>query len=404
MRVLFAWEMGRNFGHVAEVASVATLLARDGAEVFLALQNPGAALAFVGDARIRLLQAPFRAPRRPAPDFRPLAYPDELLSCGYESAASLVPLLLCWRSLFELVRPDLLVAEAAPTALLAARGMGFARAMLGNGYDIPPPLRPLPALRYWEKPDSDELQRRERAVTATINQALTQLGMARIDALADLLDCEKTFLCTFPELDHYGHRPATVYYRNNHNATSGVAVDWSGGAKRRIFAYLRPDAPVFGACLQALAQLPPGHDAIVAAPGLASADCERLGSARMRVLNQPVRLAGLLARCDLGLNHASFGVCSLLAAHGVPSLMFPQHVEQLMLARAMLKAELGLAMVPQADARQIGAAIGRLLTEGRFRQSAHAFAQRHAAERDDPEPVAEQIARELRELVGATGA
>lgn len=402
MRVLFAWEMGRNFGHVARIAEVAAILARDGADVFLALQNPGAASAFVRNARIRLLQAPFRAPRRPTPDFRPLAYPDELLACGYESSASLVPLLRCWRSLFELVQPDVLIADTAPTALLAARGAGFARAILGHGYDVPPPLRPLPALCHWQKTDPDELRRREDAVVATINEALAALDMPAIDAVADLLDCGKTFLCTYPELDHYASRPAITYYRCSASADSGLDIEWSSGAKRRIFAYLQPDSSVFRACLQALAQLPSGHDVIVCAPGLGDADCARLGGPRMRVVNQPVKLAGLLPRCDVGLNHASFGVCSLLAGAGIPVLMFPQHVEQLMLARAMLKAELGLAMVPQADARQIGAAIGRLLADGRLRSSARAFADRHAAERSNPEPLAEQIAREIRELVTVT--
>ncbi|MCL4781379.1 MAG: hypothetical protein KJ049_14415, partial [Gammaproteobacteria bacterium] len=138
MRVLIAWEMGRNFGHVTQIVPVAEALKRRGVEVGLALRNPAALGPFAGTGDFSVVQAPHISPGRRQPgEVRPkiLLYSDDLLACGYENPGVLARLIADWDELMGSFRPDALVAQSAPTALLATHGMPLRRFRLGRGYD-----------------------------------------------------------------------------------------------------------------------------------------------------------------------------------------------------------------------------------------------------------------------------
>ena len=49
MKILITWELGKNFGHIAKLIELAKPLADKGAEIYLALQNPGELTKFQPD-------------------------------------------------------------------------------------------------------------------------------------------------------------------------------------------------------------------------------------------------------------------------------------------------------------------------------------------------------------------
>ena len=88
-----------------------------------------------------------------------------------------------WRSLFDAIAPDLLLADHAPTALLAARGRpGLRRALIGSGFFQPPAQQPLPSLREWERVPAQRLAQSETRVLDTCNAVLAASAKANAAA------------------------------------------------------------------------------------------------------------------------------------------------------------------------------------------------------------------------------
>lgn len=405
MRALFAWELGKNFGHVTQIIGIAKALHVGGWEIFFALKTPAAIQSFDEGVEYKLIQAPYSPVRplgQPGKPFRPLFYPDELVPCGYDNPRSLAALVKCWRDLFDLVQPDVLIEQSAPTALLASKDLNFARVSLGRGYDMPYTQTPMPAFRFWDKTDPTVLERRERWVLSIINKALSETGSpTTLKRFAQLLEVDRKYLCTIKELDHYPERskvlPDADYLGPFSKTDSGTVMDWRNNARKRILAYLQPNSRVFGPAIRALHALPGDYDIILAAPSITSQAKEALSKSNLRISENAVRLDRLLPDCDLGINHASSGICSAFALNGTPMLMFPTHVEQNMFARTVCRNGVGEMMDSRNPPEEIRSRIEHVLAKDEYRHNARLIADKY---RDfNPASVANRIARDIQNLV-----
>ena len=189
-RILFAWEAGENFGHVSKIAEVARRLTGR-AEVLAAVRNPIALRQIAPDLPVTVLPAPAAPPQAPmSGEDAGRSYPDVLRHAGWSSAQTLAPLVESWRNLIALAQPDVLVAQAAPTALLAARGLDLRTAMCGSGFDAPPRAHPMPAFYHWDKDANTPPVEREAQVLAAANQTLDRLGAPQLSHFCDLLQTD----------------------------------------------------------------------------------------------------------------------------------------------------------------------------------------------------------------------
>jgi len=208
-RILYVWELGAGYGHVGSVLPLAVELKGRGHEIIFALRDLAHAERFLGRRGFPLLQAPIWITPRRGPDL-PVNYAEMLANFGFLDRLGLTGMVKAWRSLYALVQPDLTVIDHAPTALLAARGTGMRRILVGTGFYSPPRTSPMPSLRPWLNVPPERLLESERQVVATINELSGDLGMKPLDVLADLFDADADFLCTFAELDHYPRAGAVL--------------------------------------------------------------------------------------------------------------------------------------------------------------------------------------------------
>src|SRR5260221_13195072 len=145
-RILSSWDLGETLGHTTNFLPVAASLRWGGHEIVAALRElPRSDI--LGKHGITLFQAPlWQGPPHGLPN-PPLSFAEILFHFGYLDGAGLVGMLRGWRSLLRLFAPDLMIADHAPTALVAARTLSVPSATFGHGFFLPPSVSPMPNLR-----------------------------------------------------------------------------------------------------------------------------------------------------------------------------------------------------------------------------------------------------------------
>ncbi|MEP4194441.1 MAG: nucleotide disphospho-sugar-binding domain-containing protein [Aliishimia sp.] len=400
-RILFAWEMGSNFGHVNKVSQVAAQLQGE-MDVTFAARNVIAVRDLAPNLEARLLQAPYSPMRAPTQhEMTGACYPGLLLLDGWDQSKRLIPLIESWRALFDLVQPDVLVTQAAPTALLAAHGLGLKTALLGSGWDAPPRANPMPCL----SPDDPEAvalaAQQESDVLTQANLALAHHNAPKLEQFSDLLDVEEYLLVAYPESDHFAPRhkyeaaPAP-YLGQLLSVQTGQHMTWRTTGLPRIFAYLRPGSGPYNAAVQGLSQLGPDADIILAAPGIDPVHAESLRARNVQICDGPARLDKLLPDCDLGISHGSNGIGSAFLAFGVPQIGLPGHREQMMFTQAVARAGCALGVAGSYAGPQIVEAVQKALNSVNLKERAHQIKDKIASEGlKNPAQKAADILREL---------
>ena len=307
---------------------------------------------------------------------RPVSFAEILLGCGYADPRVLSRLLARWRELLSEWKADLVVADFAPTALLAARTLGIPRVTYGNGFFLPPRRAPLPPFRIDEPVDPARVARADAAALASVNTALAEVGSAPLGRLADLFDSEEDFLCTFPEIDHYGTRDTAGYWGPRLRSDLGHVVDWPKGRGKQVFVYVKPALPQLDALIDLLASRP--HRVLAFIPGLDAARRSRLASPARRVVDRPVRIDAAFRGCDLLVSHGG-EIAAGAACSGVPALLFPSHYEQFLLSLRLQQLGCARWLPVNAGASAVAEAFDGLLASPRAPAMARAFAQRYPA-------------------------
>src|SRR5690349_7069145 len=155
-RVLFAWELGGDLGHVRRIFEVANGLRALGHEAAFAFHDLLAAGSL--SAPVAWFQAPLLAPPAKVLAGTPVNHSAVLVNRGFGDALSIAGAIRAWHGIFKLWKPDLLVADYAPGALIAARVAGLRNATIGSGFSTPPAQDPMPPLRSWLPADAEALR------------------------------------------------------------------------------------------------------------------------------------------------------------------------------------------------------------------------------------------------------
>ncbi|MGH8371767.1 MAG: glycosyltransferase, partial [Gammaproteobacteria bacterium] len=200
-RILMTWELGRGLGHLVPLISLASGLRSQGHHVELAVRDPVAAGPLLQSTGITFHAAPIPPI---AASGQPLAsYPQILRQVGFDKLPALRGRLHAWQALFDAARPELLICDHSPTALLAARATGLKAIVTGTGFTVPPDIAPLPDLRPWSPADPAQLIQDEAHVLGHMNAVLKKSRAPQLERLAQLFLGNAQVLFTLRELDNY---------------------------------------------------------------------------------------------------------------------------------------------------------------------------------------------------------
>jgi len=399
-RMAFVWELGTSYGHVSLLLPFARKLKQRGHEVVLVLRelHNASNLAYEG---IPVFQAPIWLPPMHGLPEPPLNYSEMLLRHGYFSVNGLTGLVSAWRSLFEVLNCEVVVADHSPSALLAARSMSLAATTLGSSFCLPPRQTPMPNMRPWLNVARGRLEQSDALVLKNINTVLSTYKTQPLASVSKLFDIEENFLCTFAELDHYSQREQVKYWGACWNMEMGQEVTWPNGEGKRVFVYLEPHHRDFARVIEALSMH--GHRVIICAPGISDELLRKYESPHIIISDRPFRIDKLLSECDLAIGYGGQAMTSGMLMAGMPMLLLPTQLERFLLATRVASMGAGIAVNPEVPPPDYRSLIKALLETPSYQENAQRFAEKYGGY--DKEKQREEIVARIEEIaIGSSAA
>lgn len=374
--VLIAWELGGGLGHLYPLSQLARRLRGQGHRVILASRDLARVEGLFGGCGIEYLQAPFSHGPPPGEIRRVRTYAHILQHFGFGKRDELLALTSAWTGLFELIKPDLLLADHSPSAVLAARRVSLKCAAIGTGFFFPPDESPLPDMWPQRTPDPDRCRQDEQAVLDNVNRLLSDWGRPLLPRLSRLVyDVEAILLTTLPELDPYSRQGNANYY-GVLPLLGGCTPVWPDADGTRIFAYLKP-FPGLPTLLAGLGQL--GQGTLVYLSPADEQIANHYSKGNLKIVTEPVDMELVRRQADCAILHGGHGSTLAMLLAGKPILQLPLQTEQAINSLAVEKLGAGTWANPIERANELPQIVrGFLENLAAYSQASQQFAYRYS--------------------------
>ncbi len=409
LKVLLAWEYGGHLGHLGKLLPVARALRQAGHSAAFAMPIGETSRVTLDGQDLVCVPSPPSGTRAndvgasAARREGAVSHAEVLLAEGFGSAVQLRQRVRGWCDLYKRLEPDVVLVDASPVALYAARSLGVGAIAVGHGFDVPPQMGK-PCFTPWMPEVAQRMTGSAQALQRVFDEAAsTWAGQAERPprSMDDLYRLEDCCLATWPELDYF-ERPeleggrSDIYLGPLWGPLPGARrVDWPGTAagpkRRRVLCYLYDQPGRFDLVLQALARR--GTDVLVLAPGASGAFCSSVRQFGAEVLASPVVIEPLLASCDAVVCHGGMGFSSMALHAGKPLLFLPHYMEHVVLAYQWARNGYALGAARLDHQPTVDEKVARLLEDAGLRRNAAVFADRRGSHR--PEDAAQRLVQRL---------
>ncbi len=372
--ILFTWELGSNLGHLGRHLPLAKLLRQRGHQILFAFRELDRFGSVAQKEGFKSVQAPFCLHNEFA-SRELLNYADILAANGFGNHEQLSSLMKGWSAIFQEFIPDVIVAQFAPSSLLAALLNGVPAVRIDCGFGCPPDESPYPCFRPWLNVAQEDLLVREQSVLENINRVCDERGASVFTSLQSVFKADCDFLQTHPELDHYTGRRNGNYVGPIFNLDEGDDIEWPENNGPRIFVYLRPfeGLPLI---LHALKSC--DCSVIAALPGIGDDFRSAFSLPSLKISTTPVRLANLLPEANIAITHGGHGLASACLLAGVPMLLVPQVAEQLMTVYNYERLGIGKGIKHDEATTKFESALQRMLKDSSYRDNAGRLSKKYA--------------------------
>lgn len=324
-RVLLAWEGGAGRGHVATLKTIAEAL---NDEVFcdaaLCRMEHASELIPHCDGVFQGARLSTNRSRRTAAGNPPVAtWGDFLGDLNFWNPQFLIAQIKWWLDTIKSRKSQLVIADFAPCAQLAALIAGIPSVAVGTGYSVPPSgLDRFPMLL----PEYTELVFQEDELLRAVNMALVHFGTKPLARLSDIYSASTAMPRTIARLDPYNSlRRAPLLPPLNER------LPRPDGSGNEIFFYFSNNETENEALVDALIGLDLPMRGFI--PRASTGVRELFADAGIKIETQAASFDEISRRSRLLLHSGQHGTLCMGLGMGLGQVAFPQHIEHLFHAR-----------------------------------------------------------------------
>ena len=374
--ILFAWELGGGYGHLDRMFRIGDTLEATGHQLSYVVRDLPRAELLARKSNLTLLQAPYYA-RSGAQLPAAINYSDILVRCGFAHPTELSGLVRGWQHLYKLIKPDLLLCDHSPTALLAARFMNIPACSAAQGFFTPPVnVNPFPSLQPWNSISEQQLTQKDSAALSTINQVAANFSSPPLSQMGQLFDLHDHFLCSFPELEHYQDRPDGQYCGPIFSNSGQPFTAWEESTGPKIFIYLSAAQKQFKSLIQQLRTSP--YKVLIHPRDINWQHTNQSIDQSLYISPMPVDMSRVARHADLIICHGGFGTCTASLLAGIPLLILPQQLEQTLFGYSLAKQQLASMMTDSPATTNWINLIEQLLTNETIKKRVSGFQEKYS--------------------------
>ena len=336
--IVYCWELGEGLGHMMALTKIVQQLIAQGNHVTCILKDLTHASRMLKPLGATWLAAPRMWSSNKF--ITPYNHADILHNTGYGSVESVVALLVAWRTALAVLKPDRVVCEYAPTALLAAKSLDLDVVCIDSGFSMPPLSASLqnPMVPIRPGATTAELLGAEARTLSIVNHALAETGLPSIPAFSGLFR-EKVWYRNWCEFNHFAPHSPERHLGQVFGDSGGIKPMWPEGHGKKLFAYLKPQHPRSVEVLKTA--ISRGYRVLAYLPGFAKdVVSDLMTSGRLAASPLPYRLAELPDDVEVGIWHSPTGAVARCLDSGMRMIFLPMHPEQLLASYAIRRAGL----------------------------------------------------------------
>ena len=367
-RVVLANEMGGGWGHLLPLRAIANEFIQRGCNVLLMCRDCEKAASAFWNMDIAIEQSPAWEVRKAGFS---LNYAQCIWGNGYWDEERFRAHVAWWKKRFLALRPDYVLTDYAPTALLAAMSLDLPRGAIGTGFTLPPAATPMPGLHPWFSLPANKFRESENILVERIGRTLPS-----IQAVEHIFSGAQRYLIIFPETDHYEGSRQEKYWGPVFEQASDRRYLWPSGNGPKVFFYLSAAGGGLKDFIAYVRDL--GLPAVGYIRGLSESDRQTMESDTVRISPTPIDITRIASECDLAVTHGGYGTSIRMLHAGKRLLICPEQLEQTLLAHRLHKQGLCEFVGFFSEKNKMKEKFDRIANAVAIRKNVAAFAAKYA--------------------------
>ncbi|MFO1369519.1 MAG: glycosyltransferase [Marinagarivorans sp.] len=375
-RIVCVWELGDDLGHFSNFSPLIEEMLQANHEVFFLVKDLANSECFSWSEKIRFFQAPIFLSKIDSIQ-EVDCFANILQNKGYQSVTTLAPLVKAWMALFSLLKPDLIIFDHAPTALLASNNLSLPRITLSNGFLTPPAGTAPQNLQPWLVADQSRIEHSEAHVVQVINKVASSLGLQNIARVSDLYSAHLTCITGFKAIDFYrSTRTNALYLSPASKPNSHPKPNWQPNNGKKVFAYLKSHCKTTPILLDALALL--NVNLVCYCAGAKDAAYNKYQGSSVQISSTLFDINAALAEADIVMCHAGPGMVNAALLAGCPMVLIPMQLEQANTSRILEAMGVAISLKRSDDANAITKKLSSFFNNPSYAEQSRLFRRRQS--------------------------